>query len=432
MTIDFTKNAKKLFSKVFYQVRKATTRYVVVKGGSGSSKSYSVHQSELINIMTCTEGDTLVLRKHGADLLDSCYKLFNTLIDEYNLRDYFNSVYSNAKRRITYLPTGRNIVLRGLDDSEKIKSIVGIKRIILEEANEFTLEDFLEISRRARGIPGIQIILILNPISENHWIKKYLCDSDGAYHQRATVLNFTYHDNKDGYGNSFLQPEDIQELESLKLVNENHYRIYVLGEWGVDNKEGKFCWAWDSSQKVPTVHDSERITWATFDFNVSPITATVAQVISEEKTIRAIECIKLDNSDVWKICKHLLSSYPFAIWKVTGDASGNQRSVVGRDEITAYQIIAQEMGLLNTQIKVPGQNPRVEDNQIFVNAVHKNWKVEVDPVRCQPLIYDLTYVEVNGKGEIIKDRTSTKKFADFLDGWRYLLNVAVKPHFNLR
>lgn len=430
--IDFRKNQKKLFSRVFFEVSKAKSRYVVVFGGSGSSKSYSVHQSELINIMTQTDGDTLILRKHGADLRESVFKLLNTLIDNWGVRPYFKSNFSNENRRITYLPTGRSIVMRGLDDTEKIKSIVGFKRIILEEASEFTFEDFLELGRRARGIEGIQYILILNPISENHWIKKQLCDADGPYSSKTTVLKYTYKDNVNGHGKSFLTNEDIEALEMLRHVNENQYLIYVLGEWGVDNTESKFVWSFNQSQKKPTFHDPERITWATFDFNVNPLTCTVAQVFPETKTIRGIECIKLQDSDIWKMCEKIQALYPGALWNVTGDATGQSRSALVRDNTTYYQIIQQQLKLLNSQIKVPSVNPPVEENRILVNAVHKNWTVELDPTKCQPLIYDLTYVEVNGKGEIIKDRSSSKKFADFLDNWRYLLNVAVKPHFNLR
>lgn len=429
--VDFNQNRKKLFSRVFYDVRKATTDYVVVKGGSGSSKSYSVHQSELLNIMTSEEGDTLVLRKHGADLRESCYKLFNDLIVKYNLQEFFKSVYSNENRRITYLPTGRCLVFRGLDDSEKVKSIVGIKRVIMEEANEFELNDFLELTRRARGFEGIQFILILNPISENHWIKTTLCDEGAPYKAKTTVLSFTYHDNKDGYGNSFLTQKDIERIENLKLIDENQYNIYVLGLWGIDRKEGKFCWAFHSGQEVPTVHDPELITWVTFDFNRNPMTASIMQILPEEEKVRGIECIKLETSDIWQMCDRLNASYPDVSWMVTGDATGRNGSAMVMDNMNYYKIIMQKLQISEQQVRLPSVNPRIEENQLLVNAVHKNWTIEFDPIKCQPLIYDCKYVEMNEYGEIIKDRTSSKKFSDFLDGWRYFVNIAVKPHMRM-
>lgn len=430
--IDFRKNADKLFSKVFYQIQAAKTDYVVVKGGSGSSKSYSVHQNELLKIMTATEGDTLVFRKHGADLRDSCYALFNNLINDWNLRPFFKSVYGNQIRRITYMPTGRSIILRGLDDSEKIKSIVGIKRVVLEEASEFELSDWMEILRRARGFEDIQFTLILNPISENHWIKKYLCDADGPYFKNATVFSFNYKDNVNVHGKPFLTEKDIERLENLKNVDENQYNIYVLGLWGIDNKEGKFCWAFSNSQIKKTSYNQQHILWASFDFNVDPMTCTIAQVFPHEQRVAGIECIKLQNSDVYAICDRILAKYPYALFHVTGDASGRSRSPLAKDNITAYGIICQKLNISPQQLIVPSVNPSIEDNRIVVNAVHQNWIIELDPDNCAHLIYDLRYVEVNGRGEIMKDRTSAKKFADFLDNWRYLINAAVRPHLLMR
>jgi phage terminase large subunit len=432
MTIDWSKNADKLFTNVFWRVRKAKKSYVVVYGGASSSKSYSVHQSELINIMTPGKGNTLVLRKQGSDLRESCYALFQNLISEYGLSSLFTSVFSNDQRKITYKPTGRALIFKGVDDPEMLKSIVGIRRVLMEEANQFSYDDFLEINRRARGFEDIQILLILNPVSENHWIKTNMCDVGSPFYEETDILRFTYQDNVNRLGKSFVTEKDKQKLEMYKNIDENHYRIYVLAEWGVDNKEGKFVWAFNREQIVKTEHDAERITWATFDFNVNPLTCTIVQVLPEITTIRAIECFRLENSDIHTMCDRIVAAYPDVIWSVTGDASGQSRSAMVKDNVTYYQIIQQKLRLSSQQIKVPTVNPSIADNQVLVNAVHKNWTVEIDPDRCAPLIYDLTYVEVNGKGEIIKDRSSSKKFADFLDNWRYVINIAVKPYFNLR
>jgi phage terminase large subunit len=255
MIFDVKQNHHKLFTGVFSAVRRAKTRYVVVYGGAGSSKSYSVHQNELIDLLMRDKGDTLVIRKYGADLRESCFKLFKQLIDGYHLRPFFKYTYSNDNRRISLKSTGCSLVFKGVDDPEKLKSIVGIKRIIIEEASQLTFDDFLELNRRARGMEGIQIIFILNPISENHWIKTNFCDEHGAYYNETTALRFTYRDNCNGLGESFLTEADIRELERLKNINENQYRIYVEAQWGIDNKEGKFCWAFDRSQVKPTELD---------------------------------------------------------------------------------------------------------------------------------------------------------------------------------
>ncbi len=428
VTINLRDYSDSLFTQVYYAVQAAVTRYVVVYGGAGSSKSYSVHQNELINLIGEGPGDTLVIRKYAADLRESCYKLFCQIIDKLNVSTLFTRAFSADNRRITYIPTGKNIVFRGIDDAEKLKSIVGIKRIVVEEANQLEFADFLELNRRARGMEDIQIILILNPVSENHWIKTQLID--GPYANQTTALRFTYADNHDHTGHSFLTPTDIAELERLKHINENQYRIYVLAEWGIDNTEGKFCWAFNRSQIAETEYDGENGLWASFDFNVNPLTCTVAQVYPLEKTIHAIECIKLEHSDIWKMCSRLTTNYPDVLWYVTGDATGRNRTAMAHDNTNYYKIIAEEMNLGTQQIQVPTTNPAIDDNRVVVNAVHKNWTVQIDPDNCKPLIYDLTYVEVAHDGSIIKNRNNASRYADFLDTWRYLINAAVKPHFD--
>jgi hypothetical protein len=49
--------------------------------------------------------------------------------------------------------------------------------------------------------------------------------------------------------------------------------------------------------------------------------------------------------------------------------------------------------------------------------------VSIDHDNCQPLIYDLTYVEVDENKKIIKDRQNDKRNADFLDHFRYICNI---------
>ena len=418
------------FTEVYHQVSEATTRYVIVYGGASSGKSYAVHQLELMNIMEAGTGDTLFIRKHGSDIRYSCFQLLQTLIKQWGMADEFEQRYSNDQRCITAQRSGRSIIFKGIDDAEKLKSIAGIKRIVIEEANQLEFKDFLELNRRARGMEGIQLIFILNPVSENHWIKTKFCDEGSPYFDSTSVLRFTYTNNRNATGASFLTTVDVTELERLKDIDENQYRIYVLAEWGVDNTEGKFCWSFTQQQIQPTVYNPEHILWASFDFNVNPLTCTVAQMIPEEQTLRAIECIKLPNSDIWKMCDRLQASYPHAVWHVTGDATGNSHSAMLQDGLTYFLIIQNRLGLTLQQMIVPPVNPRIELNRVLVNAIHKNWLVQIDPNRCQPLIYDLTYVEVNPQNQIMKDRTAPHRQADFLDTWRYLINMAVKPFFD--
>lgn len=428
MVIDFDTYKDNLFNESYYEIREANTRYVVVYGSANSGKSVSVHQLQLINLLTA-DYDILFIRKYAADLKDSCYALLQQQAKRFEIYDQFIWRYSNAVREIENPRTGHKILLKGIDDPDKLKSIVGIKKIVIEEADKLEFEDFLELDRRARGMEGIQIIVIYNPISEKHWIKTTLRNPEHVLNKKTTILKYTYHHNK------FCTQEDIDALERLKFISENHYRIYVLGEDGIEDKQKKFAWAFEDAKHVQPARDNpelcqwnpDYLTWLTFDFNVNPMTATVLQHYDD--VIRGIECIRLENSNTWEMCRIIKAKYPEAIFKVTGDSTGNNRNTVAQDNITNYQVIAQELGLnMDTQVIVPSRNPPVDENQILVNAVLSNYEVYLSPA-CQPLIYDLTYVEMNEKKEIIKDRTSDKKYADFLDNFRYFLNVQFDGNF---
>lgn len=424
---DFRQNAAKLFTKVFDAVHHCKSRYVVVYGGAASSKSYSVHQSELFHLIEAEQGDTLFLRRNAVDLRDSCYKLLLNLIERYGMSEYFKCTYSGSNRNITFLPTKRCITLRGANSSEKLKSLTGIKRVVMEEADQFTFEQFSEIIRRARGYDDIQFVLILNPVSETHWIKKYLCQEDSPYKDDTTVFKFNYKDNCNAYGDSFISQQDKAALENLKNIDENQYRIYALGEWGIEDRSKKFVWAFEYDKHIaPTEYNPKHTLFASFDFNVNPLSCTLFQVDFPTRHLYAIECIKLNNSDIFKMCDRLLATYPNAKWTITGDATGVNRQAISNDNLNYYQVIQSKMRLFNQQFNVPTKNPPIEQNQLVVNSAFKQWNIKIDPDKCKPLIYDIQYVEMDQNKNIIRDRSAPHRCADFLDTLRYMINATIR------
>ncbi len=120
---------------------------------------------------------------------------------------------------------------------------MGVKRIVIEEASQLSFEDFLELNRRARGMEDIQITMILNPVSEDHWIKEKFCDPNGPYANETTVLRFTYHDNCNREGLSFLTQTDIRELERLKEINENHTAFIPSANGVLKTRKANFAGA---------------------------------------------------------------------------------------------------------------------------------------------------------------------------------------------
>jgi hypothetical protein len=216
---------------------------------------------------------------------------------------------------------------------------------------------------------------------------------------------------------------DIKELERLKDIDFNQYRIYVLAEWGVEDKTGKFAWAFDRQKHIgECAYNDDEMLYVSFDFNVNPITCICFQEYDD--TVHVVETIKLNNSDIYELCNVLKSKYPTAMFMVTGDASGKNASAMVKDKLNYYSIIRGELQLADAQFNVPSVNPPLVENRVLVNACLNTLDILIDEKKNDGLIFDLEYVEVDENNKIVKEnRTDAKQQADALDCFRYYLNT---------
>lgn len=201
------------------------SRYQVAWGGAGSGKSHIVARKILYRLLKEQEvlHCFLVIRKVDRTIKRSVFKLIRNIITRWKLTSEFH--INLTDKTITYKPNGSQIMFSGLDDVEKLKSIEGVTSIWCEEATELTQEDFEQLDLRLRGEHGClkQIILTMNPITEQHWIKKIFFDDPMA---GVFTLHTTYLDN------AFIDAEYKMVMENKKKTNPRYYNIYALGNWG--------------------------------------------------------------------------------------------------------------------------------------------------------------------------------------------------------
>lgn len=201
------------------------SRYQIAWGGAGSGKSHIVARKWLYRMLK--ESDVqhkfLVARKVNRTLKRSVFTLIKNIIGKWGMNKDFS--FNNTDLTITYNLNGAQFMFTGMDDPEKLKSIEGVTGIWMEEATEFTQEDFEQLDLRLRGVTKYikQIILTLNPISEQHWIKKVFFDDPI---QGVFTLKTTYLDN------AFIDAEYKMVMENKKKSNPRYYNIYALGNWG--------------------------------------------------------------------------------------------------------------------------------------------------------------------------------------------------------
>ena len=123
------------------------------------------------------------------------------------------------------LPNGSMFLFKGLDDSEKIKSITDITDIFCEEATELSEDEYTQLDLRLRAlVDGLQLIVAFNPVSKVNWVyKKWFKEPKSD--ENTLILHTNYKHNK------FLPQSYIDALEDKAKTNYNYYKIYALGEF---------------------------------------------------------------------------------------------------------------------------------------------------------------------------------------------------------
>ena len=214
---------KKLFNSVYYPyLFQYDEPLEVYYGGSGSGKSMFIMQKLLIKALG-EKRKVLIMRKIGSSQRESCWRLCIDLLKQWKLYDRVNIKSSEMYIEI---PNGSVFIFKGLDDPEKIKSIVEPTDIWLEEATEFTEDDFLQLTLRNRAkAKNLQVFLSFNPVSKANWVYKKYFDEESQEKNNAFILKTTYKDNK------FLTDQYIKRLEELIHSNNTYYKIYALGDF---------------------------------------------------------------------------------------------------------------------------------------------------------------------------------------------------------
>lgn len=196
-------------------------RFILLKGGSGSGKSYVAAQRIVIRCATEPGHRYLVTRKVAKDLrysvVPGIIKVATAMGIPFKVR--------KAPHEIIFPESGSMVIFSGLSASDSLQSIEGISSIWLEEAAHYRLEDILELDRRTRGTSHVtDIMFTFNPVSK----KSYLYEQfyTGPFRDDSLFISTTYKDNPLG------NPSVGKAVERLKDISPDQYKVYALGEWG--------------------------------------------------------------------------------------------------------------------------------------------------------------------------------------------------------
>ena len=421
-------------NEVYLPALNSQHRYLVMKGGAGSGKSIAAVQKIILRITTEPKHRFLCVRKVATTLRNSIYQLLVDKIIEYGIYQEFN--INKSEMRFTHLPTGNEILLHGMDDQEKIKSIAGITGVWCEEATELDEMDFNQLELRVRGNTSNykQFIVTFNPISETHWLKRRFFDTqdDDVY-----TMNTTYLDNK------FLDDDYVKHLKERVRSNQNLYKVYVLGEWGKVDFGGEFLKHWDSSKHTRVVEYDENLAiYLSVDENVNPYFPCGIFQVSDDNEVRLIYeiALKNPNNTIDAMCNAIRMK--LMQWKhkgqiyLCGDATSQKDDVKVEKGYDLFRLLISKLPEFKIIRRVPPSNPNVRPSADFFNSILEVQEQGISFVvddRCRTSILDFENTKEDKNGKVDKKtvtdpqtKVSYQPYGHFCDLSRYLL-VSVFP-----
>ena len=220
--------------KKYEPITSSDSRYFIVTGGRGSGKSFSINL--LLVLLTYEAGHTILFTRFTlASAYISIIPEFIDKIETLNIQDDFNI----TKDEIINKRSGSKIMFKGIktssgDQTANLKSLTNVTTWVMDEAEELQSEDiFDKIDMSVRNLKQQnRVIMILNPVTKEHWIysrffeDKGVMESSNTVKDNTTYIHTTYLDNLENLSESYLQ-----QIATIKIRRPEKYKHQMLGGW---------------------------------------------------------------------------------------------------------------------------------------------------------------------------------------------------------
>ena len=435
-------------------------RYLFYFGGGGSGKSIDMYYRVVHRIVTEHDGrhKILCIRKVANTINQSIWDGILAAIDTLGLTPYFD--IKEQKKLIIYKVNGNKIAFLGVSDPERLKSIMNVTSVAIEELNT---KEWMQIGLRLRGKTRYkkQIMVAFNPTDEGHWLcplvepqingkenmpkniknLEYLepnvwqfdTITDSGNTVQTRVINSTFEHNR------FIDTDYVDYLQTLGSISENYYTVYVQGRWGRVDLGNAYIHQFKESmhKKELELNKGEPLHY-TVDFNVAPyMSGLVIQSTYVEGSywngftdyhdVRVIDEVALEHprNDARGLGEELVTRYDTtAGMYLYGDASGNNRTGL-RDVRSLFGDLKKGLGFKPVE-RIPRSNPKyaaIEKGSLgralFLNMLFSGKypiRIRVDK-SCKNLLDDLKYCVQGTDGKMDKK----KRDGHHLDALTYYL-----------
>lgn len=376
-------------------------RYQVYYGGRGSGKTIFAMDKLVIKGLK-EKRMILLMRKTTASCKFSVWKELKEAVERMKLTKYF-TFYESDYSAVCSL-TGTVFKCSGLDIAEKIKGFSEISDVLLEEATEFTPEDFELIDGTVRSVKyllPLNVILLFNPVSKANWVYKRFGFDTGITPPDTFVLKTTYLDNP------YLSEDYIKRMENMRLTNPARWRIEALGDFVSLDKLIFNNWKTEEFNHAQIKGDL--LVGMDFGF-INDVSTVVASVLDEEnRKIYVFKTWGATNKTNEELAA-IIQSLGFSKSIIVAD-SAEQKSI---EEIRRKGI---------TKIKAAVKGP---DSIIHGIQKLQNYEIIVHP-SCDGIITELenySWIKDKASGEYINKPIDD--FNHYIDALRYSLQCADK------
>lgn len=390
-------------------------------GTRQSAKSHNIARKLIYHSFKPEQFNVIHSRKVYSDIEGSTFTLLTNLIYKHFKNDF---IIRKNHFEIINKHTGNWFRGLGMDKAEKGKGVEGANIAWLNEANQFTREDVDYIDTTLRGESGVKISLIMdwNPESINHWLKKEVDDNidkpDCLYHKSTFWDNYTI--------DREALHERLLRIKGHGMEGERRYKVWALGDWGIEDIDRTFAYAFDVGKHVvkgPIQVVPQYDLYLSFDFNVTN-TCGVYQFLKNapgQKYYAVISKIKTYRiGDLRVLCETIKAEYPKARFIINGDASGQNKSAFTSDNISAYTAIKAHLQLNDYQIQVAPANPSHIQSRVITNMVFQMCKVQISDEN-DLTIEDLKQAQVDRNGSLDPWKTKNPNLSHSLDEFRYFV-----------
>ncbi len=221
-------------NKKYEPIQQSDSRYFIVTGGRGSGKSFSINLQ--LVLLTYEAGHTILFTRFTlASAYISIIPEFIDKIETLNIQDHFHI----TKDEIINKLSGSKILFKGIktssgDQTANLKSLTNVSTWVMDEAEELVDEGiFDKIDLSVRNLKKQnRVILILNPVTKEHWIysrffeDKGIMEGSNTTKENTTYIHTTYLDNIENLSKSYLT-----QIENIKKRRPEKYRHQMLGGW---------------------------------------------------------------------------------------------------------------------------------------------------------------------------------------------------------